>query len=152
MEKNVDVEKVLEELNYAGDISDQKECLCFVVIRLVSFMERCRKLEKILIERNILLPDLSLEQTKKLKKVLRKKLVGTYGGLVNLRVRLIFIREKVKTVRDLIQKKEEELMGYRNFGKKSLAEVNFLLERLGQESGVKLSLGMDLSSLYKVKI
>lgn len=44
----------------------------------------------------------------------------------------------IKILADLVQKSEEELMGYRNFGRKSLSEITELLKGMG------LSLGMEI--------
>lgn len=45
---------------------------------------------------------------------------------------------KIKTIADLVKKTETEMLKYRNFGKKSLAEINKILADMG------LSLGMDI--------
>ncbi len=45
---------------------------------------------------------------------------------------------RVKTVRDLVQKTEGEMLKYRNFGKKSLAEINEVLAKMGLSLGMKL--------------
>jgi len=45
----------------------------------------------------------------------------------------------IKTMRDLTQRSEPEMLKYRNFGKKSLTEIKLKLAEMG------LSLGMDLS-------
>ncbi|MBU3933041.1 MAG: DNA-directed RNA polymerase subunit alpha [Candidatus Omnitrophica bacterium] len=52
---------------------------------------------------------------------------------------------KIKTIGDLVQKTEMEMLKYRNFGKKSLAEINNIL------SSMALSLGMkvDMKKLKK---
>jgi DNA-directed RNA polymerase subunit alpha len=47
---------------------------------------------------------------------------------------------KIKTLGDLVQKSEVEMLKYRNFGKKSLGELNSILKKLG------LSFGMDVSA------
>jgi len=47
---------------------------------------------------------------------------------------------KIRTIRDLVGRKEEELISYKNFGKKSLDEIR---ERLVE---LNLTLGMDLPS------
>ncbi len=47
---------------------------------------------------------------------------------------------KIRTIGDLVSKTDEELIGYKNFGKKSLDEIK---ERLSELS---LSLGMDISA------
>ncbi|HOE27999.1 MAG TPA: DNA-directed RNA polymerase subunit alpha [bacterium] len=46
----------------------------------------------------------------------------------------------IKTIRDLTQKSEAEMLKYRNFGKKSLAEIKNKLGEMG------LSLGMDFAA------
>jgi DNA-directed RNA polymerase subunit alpha len=48
---------------------------------------------------------------------------------------------KIRTIGDLVSKTDEELIGYKNFGKKSLDEIK---ERLTELS---LSLGMDVASI-----
>jgi DNA-directed RNA polymerase subunit alpha len=45
---------------------------------------------------------------------------------------------KIKTIADLVQKTEAEMLKYRNFGKKSLAEVQNLLKGMGLSLGMKL--------------
>ncbi|MFH1045935.1 MAG: DNA-directed RNA polymerase subunit alpha [Candidatus Omnitrophota bacterium] len=47
---------------------------------------------------------------------------------------------RIKTIGDLVQKSEMEMLKYRNFGKKSLAEINNIL------GGMNLSLGMKIDS------
>ncbi|MBI4342873.1 MAG: DNA-directed RNA polymerase subunit alpha [Candidatus Omnitrophica bacterium] len=47
---------------------------------------------------------------------------------------------KIQTIGDLVQKTPQELLKYRNFGKKSLAEIDELLQGMG------LALGMDLKA------
>lgn len=49
---------------------------------------------------------------------------------------------KIRTIGDLVSRKEEELLGYKNFGKKSLDEIKGHLEELN------LQLGMDLAGVY----
>mgnify|MGYP006292190499 CR=1 FL=1 len=52
---------------------------------------------------------------------------------------------KIKTLGDLVQKTESEMLQYRNFGRKSLAEINEVLAKLG------LSFGMDVSKYLDEK-
>ncbi|MFC1698917.1 DNA-directed RNA polymerase subunit alpha [Candidatus Omnitrophota bacterium] len=47
---------------------------------------------------------------------------------------------KIKSIGDLVQKTEMEMLKYRNFGKKSLAEINSILDTMS------LSLGMKVDS------
>jgi len=51
---------------------------------------------------------------------------------------------EIKTLKDLVQKTEADMLKYRNFGRKSLSELQSILEKLG------LSFGMDVSK-YKDK-
>ncbi len=51
----------------------------------------------------------------------------------------------IKTIGDLIQKQESEMLKYKNFGKKSLSEIQAIL------TGMGLSLGMDIEERLKKK-
>jgi DNA-directed RNA polymerase subunit alpha len=53
---------------------------------------------------------------------------------------------KIKTIGDLVRKTELEMLKYRNFGKKSLAEINNVLTDMG------LSLGMKMADEKKEKV
>lgn len=43
----------------------------------------------------------------------------------------------IKTIGDLVQKKESEMLKYKNFGKKSLTEINNILESMGLKLGME---------------
>lgn len=45
---------------------------------------------------------------------------------------------KIRTIGDLVQKTEMEMLKYRNFGKKSLGEINAILSSLGLSLGMKI--------------
>lgn len=45
---------------------------------------------------------------------------------------------RIKTIGDLVKKKENDMLKYRNFGKKSLSEINGLLHKMGLSLGMKL--------------
>jgi DNA-directed RNA polymerase subunit alpha len=45
---------------------------------------------------------------------------------------------KIKTIADMVQKSEGEMLKYRNFGKKSLTEINEILQGMGLSFGMKL--------------
>ncbi len=51
----------------------------------------------------------------------------------------------IKTIADLVKKQEAELLNFRNFGKKSLSEINDLLKAMGLSLGMKV----DLKKLKK---
>ncbi|MCK5580579.1 MAG: DNA-directed RNA polymerase subunit alpha [Candidatus Omnitrophica bacterium] len=44
----------------------------------------------------------------------------------------------IKTISELVKKTESELLGFRNFGKKSLTEINDLLKVMGLHLGMKI--------------
>lgn len=45
---------------------------------------------------------------------------------------------RIKTIGDLVKRSELEMLKYRNFGKKSLAEINKILSEMGLSLGMKL--------------
>jgi len=51
----------------------------------------------------------------------------------------------IKTISDLVRKSESDLLSFRNFGKKSLSEINDLLKAMGLNLGMKI----DLKKLKK---
>jgi len=52
---------------------------------------------------------------------------------------------EIRTIGDLVQKTESEMLKYRNFGRKSLKEIQDLLAEMG------LAFGMDVSRFYQPK-
>ena len=52
---------------------------------------------------------------------------------------------EIKTIGDLVQKSEPEMLKYRNFGRKSLKEIQDILGEMG------LGFGMDISRYYEHK-
>ena len=52
----------------------------------------------------------------------------------------------IKTIGDLVQKSEPEMLKYRNFGRKSLKEIQDVLVDMG------LGLGMDVSAYYSGRV
>ena len=44
---------------------------------------------------------------------------------------------RIKTISDLVKKTEMEMLKYRNFGKKSLTEINKILQDMGMQLGMK---------------
>jgi len=74
---------------------------------------------------------------------IRKKLNIKVGELeLSVRSSNVMKQAHIKTLGDLVQKSEAEMLKFRNFGKKSLGEMNNILSNYG------LSFGMDTSK-YK---
>ncbi len=55
---------------------------------------------------------------------------------------------KIKTIADLVQRSEPEMLKFRNFGKKSLAEIQEILKTMGLSLGMKL----DRRALEQVSV
>ena len=53
---------------------------------------------------------------------------------------------EIKTIADLVQKSEPEMLKYRNFGRKSLKEIQDILGEMG------LAFGMDITRYYENKL
>lgn len=51
----------------------------------------------------------------------------------------------IQTIKDLVTKSESEMLKYRNFGRKSLNEINAILEEMD------LSFGMDISKFFETQ-
>ena len=74
-------------------------------------------------------------------------------NIIELTVRSIncLNRAKIKTIGDLVKQTEDKLLGFRNFGKKSLNEIKKKIAELGKQKGVELSLGMAIPEKVKEK-
>ncbi|MFH1776786.1 MAG: DNA-directed RNA polymerase subunit alpha [Candidatus Omnitrophota bacterium] len=48
---------------------------------------------------------------------------------------------RIKTIGDMVKKTEMEMLKYRNFGRKSLAEINIILQGMKLSFGMKIDLG-----------
>ena len=72
-----------------------------------------------------------------------ERLLDTSVNEMELSVRSsnCLLAAKIETVRDLVSKTENQMLRYRNFGKKSLDEIKKLL------SDLDLSLGMNLEKV-----
>jgi len=44
----------------------------------------------------------------------------------------------IRTIGDLVSRKETEMLKYKNFGKKSLNEINAVLETMGMHLGMEM--------------
>lgn len=74
-------------------------------------------------------------------------------NIIELTVRSIncLNRAKIKIIEDLVKQTEDKLLGFRNFGKKSLNEIKKKITELGKQKGVELSLGMVVPEKDKKK-
>src|SRR5205085_4987972 len=72
-----------------------------------------------------------------------RELLGQPVDIIELSVRAsnCLKAAKIRTIGDLVSRKDDELISYKNFGKKSLDEIK---ERLTE---LNLSLGMDVNGI-----
>jgi DNA-directed RNA polymerase subunit alpha len=78
-----------------------------------------------------------LEETEE-QKMLKEKLKISISELeLSVRSSNCLREARIKTIGDLVKKTELEMLKYRNFGKKSLAEMNKILVEMGLSLGMK---------------
>ncbi len=79
-----------------------------------------------------------LEETEE-QKLLKEKLKISISELeLSVRSSNCLRSARIKTIGDLVKKTELEMLKYRNFGKKSLAEINKILSDMGLSLGMKI--------------
>ncbi len=85
----------------------------------------------------------TIEEEDEEKTKMREKLERSVEELeLSVRSSNCLKQADIKTIGDLVQKSEAEMLKYRNFGRKSLKEIQDVLTDLG------LGLGMDVSAYY----
>jgi DNA-directed RNA polymerase subunit alpha len=79
------------------------------------------------------------EETVAVNEELQEKLRTPISELeLSVRAANCLREAKIRTIGDLVQKSPQELLKYRNFGKKSLAEIDELLKGMGLELGMAM--------------
>ncbi|MBF0494406.1 MAG: DNA-directed RNA polymerase subunit alpha [Candidatus Omnitrophica bacterium] len=82
------------------------------------------------------------EQLEKSKEELKSKLDKPISELeLSVRSSNCLAEANIRTIRELVSKKETDMLKYKNFGKKSLTEINNILTTMG------LHLGMDVEEI-----
>jgi DNA-directed RNA polymerase subunit alpha len=80
------------------------------------------------------------EETVAVNEELQEKLKTSISELeLSVRAANCLREAKIRTIGDLVQKSPQELLKYRNFGKKSLAEIDELLKGMGLELGMAMA-------------
>jgi len=137
VEQRTDYEKLIMEVNTDGTIHPEEavkqasrimiQHLMIITDENITFDNKEEKKE-----------DLVDEQTLQLRKVLKTPLED-----LDLSVRAFNCLKaaKINSLSELVQYEQEDLMKFRNFGQKSLSEIDSVLQDRG------LSFGMDLSKL-----
>lgn len=137
--KRTDFDRLVLEISTDGSISP-KEALSMAARILIEHLRPCiqtattfKKAEEVKIDDELL----------KIKKILM-----TPVSELELSVRSSNCLKAagIKTVADLVQKTEDEMLKYRNFGKKSLMEISEVLAKLG------LRFGMDVTKYLELEV
>ncbi|MBL7155815.1 MAG: DNA-directed RNA polymerase subunit alpha [Candidatus Omnitrophica bacterium] len=79
-----------------------------------------------------------VEETKEEKELVEKLDMPITELELSVRSSNCLREAKIKTIGDLVKKTEMEMLKYRNFGKKSLTEINKILTDMGIHLGMKL--------------
>ena len=89
------------------------------------------------------------EETEEEKKVKEKLKIPITELELSVRSSNCLREARIKTIGDLVKKTELEMLKYRNFGKKSLNEINKILSGMGLALGMKVEAGKQESSSKK---
>ncbi|MEA3489913.1 MAG: DNA-directed RNA polymerase subunit alpha [Candidatus Omnitrophota bacterium] len=84
------------------------------------------------------------EEESREKKDLEKKLAKPISELeLSVRSSNCLAEANIRSIGDLVKKKEMEMLKYKNFGKKSLNEINAVLSSMGLHLGMEIEEGKD---------
>lgn len=140
VEQKTDYEKLIIEITTDGSISPQDaltEAAKILIEHFMLFSDKLVNVEPVKKEEE---PDTFDEEIIRMRNLLKTKLTD-----LDLSVRVLNCLKaaEVETLGDLVTYTKQDLMKFRNFGKKSLTELDELIEPKG------LHFGMDLSK-YKL--
>lgn len=79
-----------------------------------------------------------IEETAEEKEIYQKLALPVSELELSVRSSNCLKEARIKTLGDLVKKTEMEMLKYRNFGKKSLAEINKILQDMGLSFGIKV--------------
>ncbi|MEE8317496.1 MAG: DNA-directed RNA polymerase subunit alpha [Candidatus Omnitrophota bacterium] len=133
-----DYDRLVVKIWTNGSI-DPKEALLYASHILQRHLEVFAKLGEVQIDED------DEEETKE-----KKELLGRLNLLVSelelsVRSNNCLREARIKTIGDLVKKTEQDMLQYRNFGKKSLTEIKEILK------GMSLSFGMEIPKQTKKK-
>jgi DNA-directed RNA polymerase subunit alpha len=135
VEQKTDYDKLILEITTDGSISPTdalQEAAKILIYHFMLFSDERITLD--LIEEH--LPEEFDEETTRMRTLLKNKLAD-----LELSVRALNCLKtaEIETLADLVKLERSELLKFRNFGRKSLTELDALLDRL------KLTFGMDIA-------
>ena len=132
--QHTDYDKLILEVTTNGAI-DPKEAMVYSATVLQKYLDVFLSLGEVEIEEDYGDDEsLSLEERE-----LSAKFYMPISELeLSVRSTNCLVQAEIKTIGELVSKTEQEMLAYRNFGKKSLNEIKEVLEKMG------LSLGMEM--------
>lgn len=133
-----DYDKLIMEIWSNGSI-EPKEALLYASHILQRHVDVFGKLGEVEIE------DEAEEESKEDKELLEKLSLPVTELELSVRSSNCLREAKIKTIGDMVKKTEQEMVQYRNFGKKSLTEIKKILKDIG------LSFGMEIPKHLKKK-
>lgn len=126
-----DYDKLILEI-WTNGSTEPKEVLLYASHILERHLEIFSKLGQVVVDEE------EKEETKGHKELLEKLKMPVSELELSVRSGNCLREARIKTIGDLVKKTEQDMLQYRNFGKKSLAEIKEILKGLG------LSFGMEL--------
>jgi DNA-directed RNA polymerase subunit alpha len=133
--QRTDYDRLILEIWTDGSLTPE-DALCFSSKILKDHVQLFIKLEE---ELEMAEEEVMDEETLRIRNLLRTRVDELE---LSVRSSNCLRAANIQTLEDLVQKTEAEMLKYRNFGRKSLTELNTILNELG------LSFGMDVSK-YK---
>lgn len=127
-----DYDKLILEIWTNGSM-EPKDTILYASNILQKHLEVFLKFGQIVVE-----DETQKEDNQENKKLLEKLKLPVSELELSVRSGNCLREARIKTIRDLVTKTEQEMLQYRNFGKKSLQEITEILK------GMDLSLGMEI--------
>ncbi len=131
-----DYDRLIMEIWTNGSI-EPKEALLYASHILQKHLDIFTKLGEVEVE------DDEKQESKEDKELLEKLLLSVSELELSVRSGNCLREARIKTIGDLVRKTEQEMLQYRNFGKKSLTEIRDILKGMG------LSFGMEIQKDFK---
>ncbi len=135
-----DYDRLVVKIWTNGSI-DPKEALLYASHILQRHLEVFAKLGEVQIDED------DEEETKEKKELLGRLNVSISELELSVRSNNCLREARIKTIGDLVKKTEQDMLQYRNFGKKSLNEISALLKDMGLSFGMQF----DAKKLKKEK-
>jgi DNA-directed RNA polymerase subunit alpha len=135
--QRTDYDRLILEIWTDGSLTPE-DALCFSSKILKDHVQLFIKLEEAL---EMAEEEVMDEETLRIRNLLRTRVDELE---LSVRSSNCLRAANIQTLEDLVQKTEAEMLKYRNFGRKSLTELNTILSELG------LSFGMDVSKYKEV--